>query len=315
MLEVNNLTKQYGKKTVLDHVSFQADVGEIVGFLGPNGAGKSTTMNIITGNLAATDGTVKVDGNEILESPIQVKRKLGYLPEVPPLYPDMTVEGYLNFTFQLKKCRFPRKDYVTHICEVTQISEMRSRLIRNLSKGYRQRVGIAQALIGNPELLILDEPTDGLDPKQIIEIRQLIHELRKQHTILFSSHILSEVQAVCDRIIVLDQGRLLADDTPANLSRKLSDNCFIISVKGPEEAVREALQKLSGVRNVRLLQSTRAEESRFEVETNENTDVRLKAAKFFKQSPWLMTGLMEEELSLESIFLKLTDEKRGDARN
>ncbi|MBQ2211785.1 MAG: ATP-binding cassette domain-containing protein, partial [Ruminococcus sp.] len=206
MIEVKNLTKRYGDIKALDDISFTVDTGEVLGFLGPNGAGKSTTMNIITGYISSTSGTVTVDGTEILENPRETKRKIGYLPEIPPLYPEMTVRKYLEFMFDLKKVKLPKKEHIEEIMRLVRITDMADRLIKNLSKGYRQRVGFGQALLGNPPVLILDEPTVGLDPKQIIEIRKLIRSLGKKHTVIFSSHVLSEISATCDRIIVISEG-------------------------------------------------------------------------------------------------------------
>ena len=214
MVEVRNLTKRYGVNLALDNVSFTVEEGTIVGFLGPNGAGKSTTMNIITGYLSATSGEVLVAGKNTLDEPLEVKKLIGYLPEQPPLYMDMTVKEYLNFMYDLKKAKLPRAQHLQEICQLVRIEEVFNRLVGNLSKGYKQRVGIAQALIGNPPVLILDEPTVGLDPKQIIEIRDLIKRLGKNHTVILSSHILPEVQAICERIIVVNNGRLVGEKEP-----------------------------------------------------------------------------------------------------
>lgn len=306
MIEVKDLVKKYGNKTVLDHVSFKVKEGEVLGFLGPNGAGKSTTMNILTGNLSATEGTASIGGFEILESPLEAKKRLGYLPELPPLYPDMTVNEYLNFVYRLKKCRLPKKEHLQEVCRAAQIESVRDRVIKNLSKGYRQRIGIAQALIGAPEVLILDEPTVGLDPKQMIEIRNLIKSLGKNHTVILSSHILSEVQAICDRVVVINQGHLIADDTPENLSKKLGGDRLRIRVEGPEPAVRPALLKISGVKNVTLLPCREAGCCEFEIQAAEDRDVRRPLAAFLKESPWLLLEMTASDLSLENIFLKLT---------
>jgi len=218
MIEVKNLTKRYGQNLALDRVSFTVEEGTIVGFLGPNGAGKTTTMNIITGYLSATSGEVTVSGKNILEEPNEVKKLIGYLPELPPLYMDMTVKEYLNFMYDLKKVKLPRQKHIQEICELVQISNVYHRLIGNLSKGYKQRVGIAQALLGSPSIIILDEPTVGLDPAQVIEIRRLIRELGQGHTVILSSHILSEVQAVCTRILILSHGQLAASGDLASLT-------------------------------------------------------------------------------------------------
>jgi ABC-2 type transport system ATP-binding protein len=234
MLELHSVTKLYGSKKVLDNISFSAGDQEILGFLGPNGAGKSTTMNIITGYTSCTSGTVKLNGHEILDDPIGFKKQTGYLPERPPLYPEMTVEAYLSFMFDLKKATFNKKDHIGEICNATGISDVRDRIIKNLSRGYQQRIGLAQAMLGNPKLLILDEPTAGFDPRQILEIRSLIKNLGKSCTVIFSSHIMQEVQAVCERIVIINNGTLVADNSPEQLTKsgisledaflKLTDN-------------------------------------------------------------------------------------------
>lgn len=238
MIEVKNLVKQYGDKLAVDHISFTVQDGEILGFLGPNGAGKSTTMNIITGYLSSTEGTVTIDGCEILDDPIGAKSKIGYLPEIPPLYMDMTVKRYLDFMYDLKKVTLPRQAHIKDVCDLVKITHVYNRVIKNLSKGYKQRVGLAQALLGNPPLLILDEPTVGLDPKQIIEIRNLIRSLGKKHTVILSSHVLSEVQATCDRVIVINNGQIVADDTEENLSKNLTgEHRLLARIEGREQYV------------------------------------------------------------------------------
>ena len=222
MIEVKNLSKSYGSKLAVDGISFTAGESEILGFLGPNGAGKSTTMNMLTGYLSSSGGQALINGVDILEDPVRAKKDIGYLPELPPLYLDMTVMEYLNFVYDLKKCRLPKRSHLDEICRLVKITDVQKRVIRNLSKGYKQRVGLAQALVGNPKVLILDEPTVGLDPKQIIEIRTLIKKLGKNHTVILSSHILSEVQAVCDKIVVIDKGKLVANDTAEKTFRTTS---------------------------------------------------------------------------------------------
>ena len=221
MIDVQNLTKNYGTHCAVDHISFHVNEGEILGFLGPNGAGKSTTMNMLTGYLSSTDGAVKIGGYDILEDPNAAKANIGYLPEQPPLYMDMTVREYLNFMYELKKCTLPRAQHIAEICKIMKIDHVYGRLIKNLSKGYRQRVGIAAALLGTPKVIILDEPTVGLDPAQMIEIRSLIRDLGKTHTVILSSHILSEVQSVCDRVLIIAHGRLVAQGTPEELAAEL----------------------------------------------------------------------------------------------
>ena len=249
MIEVTNLTKKYGDHIAVDHLSFRVEKGQIYGFLGPNGAGKSTTMNIITGYLAATEGTVTIDGKDVQKDPEEAKCAIGYLPELPPLYVDMTVREYLDFVAELKKVpKKERKQQIDEVMEMTQITDMQQRLIKNLSKGYRQRVGLAQAILGYPEVIILDEPTVGLDPKQIIEIRDLIRKLGEDHTVILSSHILSEVSAVCDHIMIIAHGKLVASDSPENLQKLMSGSMELdLEVKGSAAAVKSALQEISQI--------------------------------------------------------------------
>jgi len=307
MIEVKNLVKQYGNNRAVNDISFTVNQGDILGFLGPNGAGKSTTMNIITGYLSATSGSAVIDGIDILEDPIAAKAKIGYLPEHPPLYLDMTVKEYLGFVYELKKARQPRTAHIDEICDLVKISDVYKRPIRNLSKGYRQRVGIAQALIGNPEVLILDEPTVGLDPKQIIEIRNLIHELGEKHTVILSSHILPEVQAVCDRIIVINKGRLVADDTPDNLSRNLSsDHKLRILVEGPDGEVKRLLEKIPGMISVLLLNEREKGVWEYDVEAEPGIDLRREIFKRLAERQWPILGMRSSEMTLEDIFLQLT---------
>ncbi len=308
MIEVKNLTKRYGNNLAVKDVSFNISEGEIVGFLGPNGAGKSTIMNILTGYLSLTEGSVAVGGANVLEHPEQAKRHIGYLPEQPPLYQEMTVKEYLNFIYDLKQVKFPRKPHINEICKLVHIDHVVNRLIKNLSKGYRQRVGIAQALVGNPEVLILDEPTVGLDPKQIIEIRKLIAGLGKHHTIILSSHILSEIQAVCKRILIINNGKIVADDTAANLSYKLSDNHSLhLRVQGPEAEVKKLLVSIKGVTRVTPLGSVEDSAFDFELETEEGIDIRREVFSRLSDRKWTILELSSRELSLEQIFLRLTD--------
>ena len=254
MIEVNNLVKRYGDHTAVDHLSFKIEKGKIYGFLGPNGAGKSTTMNMITGYIASTEGTVTIDGHDILDEPEQAKKCIGYLPEMPPLYFDMTVGEYMNFVADLKKIpKDQKKSMVEEVMEMVKITDMKNRLIKNLSKGYRQRVGLAQAILGYPEVIILDEPTVGLDPKQIIEIRDLIKSLKKKHTVILSSHILSEVSAVCDYVLIISHGKLVASDTPENLG-KLAEgsNTLNLLVKGDKDHIRIALGQISDIKDIKI---------------------------------------------------------------
>ena len=253
MIEVKNLVKKYGDHTAVDHLSFHVEKGQIYGFLGPNGAGKSTTMNMITGYIASTEGTVVIDGHDILEEPEEAKKCIGYLPEMPPLYFDMTVLEYLKFVADLKKIPKDKKaTMIEEIMEMVKITDMKNRLIKNLSKGYKQRVGLAAAMLGDPEILILDEPTVGLDPKQIIEMRELIRDLSHHHTILLSSHIMQEISAVCDEIIVINEGHMIAKDTPDNLTREMVEkNGIHLVAKGTKDKIKTALRTVPGIRDVK----------------------------------------------------------------
>lgn len=307
MIEVKNLTKSYGDKLAVDNISFRANNGEILGFLGPNGAGKSTTMNILTGYLSSTRGEVYINGKEILENPIEAKKEIGYLPEFPPLYLDMTVKEYLCFIYELKGCKLPRNTHLKEICELVKIDNVYNRMIKNLSKGYKQRVGLAQALVGNPRVLILDEPTVGLDPKQIIEIRTLIRKLGKNHTVILSSHILTEVQAVCDRIVVINKGRIVADDTADNLSNALTaDHKLIARIDGPREEVVKVISSIPGVVNVLADMQREKGVWEYNIEAVEGTDIRRELNKRLWSRSWYILGLRSSELTLEDIFLKLT---------
>ena len=310
MIEVQNLTKRYGTHMAVNHISFQVEEGEILGFLGPNGAGKSTTMNILTGYLSASEGTVKINGYDILEQPNQAKSSIGYLPEQPPLYLDMTVREYLDFIFDLKKCTLNRLQHIAEICKMVKIEEVYGRLIKNLSKGYRQRVGFAQALIGNPPVLILDEPTVGLDPNQIIEIRTLIKSLGKHHTVILSSHILPEIEAVCDRIVVINKGVIVADDTPKALSEKYSsDRRVLVRVAGPEGEVQALISRVPGVQRVTLLGLKEPGISEYAVEPAEGVDIRRELFERLAARNWPLMGLKSMEMTLEDIFTMLTRER------
>lgn len=308
MIEVKNLTKKYGKFKAVKNADFTINDGEIVGFLGPNGAGKSTTMNIITGYLSATSGSVTINGYDIFEQPEEAKRHIGYLPEQPPLFPGMTVNEYLNFVYDLKKTKLPRNPHLGEIRKLVKIDDVQNRLIRNLSKGYRQRVGIAQALVGNPDVLILDEPTVGLDPSQIIEIRELIHKLGRTHTVILSSHILSEIQAVCKRIIIINQGMIIADDTPKNLSARLSDSYAIrLSAEGPAKDILNELNKIEGIGKITVT-GTAGESTEFKIEPDEVADLAAEISRTMMLNGWLITELHTDTLSLEDIFLRMINE-------
>lgn len=309
MIEVSSLSKRYGNHLAVDDVSFSIKKGEVVGFLGPNGAGKSTIMNIMTGYLSLTAGHVSIDEFDIMNNPEEAKRRIGYLPEIPPLYTDMTVKEYLYFMYDLKKVKFPKKPHIEEIVRLVKIDNVYNRLIKNLSKGYRQRVGIAQALIGNPDLLILDEPTVGLDPKQIIEIRNLIARLGKNHTVILSSHILSEIQEVCERIIIINQGKIIADDTPDNLSKSLSDDHSIsLRVKGTEAELYKILNTVPGVKEIRSIGSKEVGSVDFVLEPKVGCDIRAAVSERLSERKKTVLSLRSNEMTLEQIFLRLTDD-------
>ena len=307
MIEVRNLTKHYGDKIAVNDISFTVEDGEILGFLGPNGAGKSTTMNMLTGYISSTSGTALINGIDILDDPIKAKANIGYLPEIPPLYIDMTVKSYLNFIFDLKKCKLPRKAHLSDICELCKVTDVKDRIIKHLSKGYKQRVGLAQALIGNPPVLVLDEPTVGLDPKQIIEIRNLIKKLGRTHTVILSSHILSEIQAVCDRVIIINKGEIAADDTVDNLSKKISaDHRLIVRIEGKKDEILYELRKIPGIKYVRADMEREPGVYEYEMEAEEGTDLRREVNKVVQEHGWAILLMKSSELTLEDIFLKIT---------
>ena len=310
MIEVNNLVKRYGDHTAVDHLSFKIEKGKIYGFLGPNGAGKSTTMNMITGYIASTEGTVSIDGHDILEEPEKAKKCIGYLPEMPPLYFDMTVLEYMNFVADLKKIpKAEKKSMVEEVMDMVKISDMRNRLIKNLSKGYRQRVGLAQAILGYPEVIILDEPTVGLDPNQIIEIRNLIKSLGEKHIIILSSHVLSEIQTVCNRVIVINKGKVVADDTTANLSNGLSaENRLLLSIEGDQNAIISALEGVSGVKTVTLSKTNPDSSGEYVVNYDKNEDIRKVVFAKMADINCPIISMKNDNLTLEDIFRKLTDE-------
>lgn len=315
MIEVTNLTKKYGDHIAVDHLSFRVEKGQIYGFLGPNGAGKSTTMNIITGYLAATEGSVTIDGKDVQKDPEEAKRSIGYLPELPPLYVDMTVGEYLQFVAELKKVpKKEREQQIAKVMEMTQITDMKERLIKNLSKGYRQRVGLAQAILGYPQVIILDEPTVGLDPKQIIEIRDLIRKLGENHTVILSSHILSEVSAVCDHIMIIAHGKLVASDSPEGLQKLMSGSQELqLTVKGSAEEAMEVLKKLSDVETVEpVTVENKAEKDtdcvKLRVISKDNVDIREEVFYALAQAKLPIMEMTHLEKSLEDIFLELTED-------
>lgn len=309
MIEVKNLVKQYGLHKAVDDISFRVEDGEILGFLGPNGAGKSTTMNIITGYLSATAGNASVDGYDILEEPDKAKRNIGYLPEIPPLYVDMTVKEYLEFMYELKKCKLPKKRHLEEICALVKIDHVYGRLIKNLSKGYRQRVGFAQALIGDPKVLILDEPTVGLDPTQITEMRSLIKRLGKQHTVILSSHILSEIESVCDRIMIINHGRIIADDTAEGLLNTYSaDKRLYVTVAAPKAEALQLLKGIAGVKRAEHVATVENGANRFalDVEDDRRQEVQTQLFERLADRHWPLLESFNRRLSLEEIFLQLT---------
>lgn len=307
MVEVKHLTKSYGDIKAIDDISFTVEKGEVLGFLGPNGAGKSTTMNIITGYLSSTSGTVTIGGKEILEDPKGAKAQIGYLPEIPPLYVDMTVEKYLEFIFELKKVRLPKKEHIKDVMQQVKIEHVAQRLIKNLSKGYKQRVGFAQALIGNPSVLILDEPTVGLDPKQIIEIRNLIKSLGKKHTVIFSSHVLSEISATCDRIIVIANGKLVADAKTNELSAAIEgEQKLIVEAEGAQSDIINALDSIDGVKKVRKHRDTGASSAEYMVEYDTGIDVRKSVFYALSNANCPILSMKNSQKTLEEAFLMLT---------
>ena len=309
MIEVSNLVKKYGDHTAVDHLSFQIEKGKIYGFLGPNGAGKSTTMNMITGYIASTEGKVMIDGHDILEEPEAAKKCIGYLPEMPPLYFDMTVLEYMKFAADLKKIPRNQKDkQIKEVMDMVKITDMKDRLIKNLSKGYRQRVGLAQAILGYPEVIILDEPTVGLDPKQIIEIRDLIKSLKQKHTVILSSHILSEVRAVCDYVLIISHGKLVASDTPDNLERlAVGSNSLLMKVKGEKDTIRKDLEMIEGVTGVEMSYDSDEELWKTKVSIQENVDIREKVFYAMAKANCPIYEMQVKRVSLEDVFLELTE--------
>lgn len=314
MIKVENLVKRYGANYALNDVSFEIGEGEVVGLLGPNGAGKSTTMNILTGFLAATSGNVQIGGVDIKEDPIAAKRMIGYLPEQPPLYPDMTVEEYISFVYELKGCRLEKDPHLDEIMSVVKLGEVKKRLIRNLSKGYKQRVGIAQALIGDPKVVIFDEPTVGLDPKQILEVRNLIRSLSKNHTVILSTHILAEVQSVCKRVLIINRGHLIADKRTDELARTLEDTViYRAKIAGPEREVLSALRGMQGMRSVTATNEKEADATVYLVEGARGVDIRKPLFRLLATSNYPLMELAPTGTDLESIFIRLVEKSDASA--
>jgi len=306
LIEILNLTKRFGNKVAVDDVSFKVEKGEIVGFLGPNGAGKTTTMNIITGYISSTSGVCQVDGLDVLKNPEQVKSKIGYLPENPPLYLDMTVYDYLVFVYKLKNIKNDVQKHIKEVMETVKITAVAHRIIKNLSKGYKQRVGLAQTLLGDPEILILDEPTAGLDPKQINEIRNVIKSLGKERTVILSSHILPEVSAICERVVIINNGKIVAEDTPENLSKSMTGaSSFKVRIEGDEQKVLDVLHTFDEIQNIN---SVKKDENAFDyyIETADDADIRREMFYLLAQNQMPILELGAQSLSLEDVFLKLT---------
>ncbi len=308
MIKIEHLVKNYGSSCAVDDISFEINKGEIVGFLGPNGAGKSTTMNILTGYLSSTTGVVEVAGVSVLDDPMTAKKHIGYLPEQPPLYLDMTVEEYLIFVYNLKGCTLNRTKHLEEICEIVKIKDVYKRLIKNLSKGYRQRVGIAQALIGNPEIIIFDEPTVGLDPKQIIEVRNLLRNLGRDHTVILSTHILQEVQAVCDRIIIINKGKIVADELTENITRAVESNRrFQVKICGPQREVLSTLRSKGGILHAEVLPGRDGDAYIYNIESDVGVDIRKSLFYTLAEKNWPLIGIEAVGMSLEDIFVAIVD--------
>ena len=313
MIEVKNLVKKYGNHLAVDHLNFTIEEGHIYGFLGPNGAGKSTTMNMLTGYISSTSGQALINGIDILEDPIKAKAQIGYLPELPPLYFDMTVKEYLDFVAELKKLeKSLRAGYVKEAMKITKTEEVSGRLIRNLSKGYRQRVGFAQAVLGYPEILILDEPTVGLDPKQIIEIRDLIKELGKKHTIILSSHILSEISAVCDHVFIISHGKLVASDSTENLLERMTGAQEIeLLVKAEEDTAETAIREVAQVERCEKTESKEDGAVQLLVTAKKDADVREAIYHTCVEHHMPILEMKAASKSLEDVFLELTSQEGG----
>ncbi|MBQ8432953.1 MAG: ATP-binding cassette domain-containing protein [Clostridia bacterium] len=308
MIKIEHLVKNYGSNCAVDDISFEVETGEIVGFLGPNGAGKSTTMNILTGYLSSTSGKASIAGIDILSDPIGAKKLIGYLPEQPPLYLDMTVEEYLNFNYELKCCKLNKAEHLAQVCETVKIKDVYHKVIRTLSKGYRQRVGIAQALIGNPKVIIFDEPTVGLDPKQIIEIRNLIRGLGKEHTVILSTHILQEVQAVCDRIIIINKGKIVANEKTENITNVVANNRrFNIKISGPQREILSFLKGMQGLSYVEALAERDGDAYTYMIESEMGIDIRKKLFFSLAERGWAIIGMEALGMNLEDIFITVVD--------
>ena len=311
MIKIEHLTKKYGERYAINDISFSVEKGEIVGFLGPNGAGKTTTMSILTGYLSSTSGRAEVDGLDILEHPMAVKKKIGYLPEVPPLYLDMTVKEYLEFIYDLKRCELGKKEHIGEIARTIGIDGVMGRMIKNLSKGYRQRVGIAGALVGDPEVIIFDEPTNGLDPKQIVDIRNLIKELGKTHTVILSTHILSEVKSVCDRIIIINEGKIVADCKTGDIESAVHGNRRVsVRIQGPQSSVSNALKKINGVISADVAVDYGDGSYSYLVESGGDLDIRKPIFFMLAQNSWPILSMESVGATIENVFLSAVGGER-----
>lgn len=312
MIKVEHLVKRFGNNYAVNDISFEIGEGEIVGLLGPNGAGKSTTMNILTGYLSSSSGTVYIGGVDISENPIAAKRHIGFLPEQPPLYPDMTVMEYLRFVYELKGCKFDKTAHLDEIVSVVKLGEVKNRLIKNLSKGNKQRVGIAEALIGDPKVIIFDEPTIGLDPKQVIAVRNLMRTLAKKHTVVLSTHILAEVQAVCERVIIINKGKIIADARTDEMVKTIEEGYkYRIKICAPEKECESALKRVSGVRAADSTGERDGDSFAFIVESERGVDVRKSVFNLCVQRGWAIIGMEPVGTDLESVFIRLVDHSDG----
>ena len=312
MVKIENLVKRYGTNYALNDISFEIGEGEIVGLLGPNGAGKSTTMNILTGYLSSTSGAAYINGVDILEDPINAKKFIGFLPEQPPVYPDMTVMEYMDFVYDLKGCDLDREEHLSEVLSVVKLSDVKHRLIKNLSKGYKQRVGIAQAIVGDPKVVIFDEPTVGLDPKQILEVRNLIRTLGKRHTVILSTHILAEVQAVCERVIIINKGKIIADAKTDEITKTIEDGYrYEVKIAGPQKDVLPAIKRISGVANAVATGARDSDAYVYNVDSTPGSDVRKPLFNLCAANGWPMIGLAAIGTDLESVFIRLVDTSDG----
>ena len=315
MIEIKNLVKRYGNNCAVNDIRCSINDGEIVGFLGPNGAGKTTTMSILTGCLSSTSGSVTINGVDIFDNPLEAKKQIGYLPEFPPLYLEMTVKEYLNFVYDLKSCTLDREKHIDEICERVKLLDVKNRIIRNLSKGYRQRVGIAQALIGNPKFIIFDEPTVGLDPKQIIEIRTLIKELGRDHTVILSTHTLPEVQMVCDRIIIINRGKIVADEKTEDIEKAVIGSRQIqLKICGPAKEVQAAIKGISGIKYAEVIGERELQSTAFLVESEPGLDMRRAIFNLCASHAWPIIGMEAVGLNLEDIFISVVDEQEDEPK-